>query len=62
MIASFPPLSIVVLLGVGVIHPTFVVALVCAVGLLVIDLRALRIVARMFDRERLVTGAKALRS
>jgi hypothetical protein len=28
----------------------------------VIDLRALRIVARMFDRERLVTGAKALRS
>jgi ABC-type Na+ efflux pump permease subunit len=61
MIASFPPLSIVVLLGVGVIHPTFVVALFCAVGLLLIDLRALRIVARMFDRERLITGVKARR-
>jgi ABC-type Na+ efflux pump permease subunit len=62
MIASFPPLSVVVLLGVGVIHPTFKVAVVFAVGLLVVDARALRIVARMFDRERLVTGAKAARS
>ena len=31
-------------------------------ALLVIDVRALRLVARMFDRERLVTGAKAIRS
>jgi hypothetical protein len=62
MIASFPPLSVVVLLGVGVIHPTFTVAVLCAVGLLVVDVRALRIVSRMFDRERLVTGAKAVRS
>ena len=61
MIASFPPLSIVVLLGVGAIHPTFRVALLCAVGLLLIDLRALRMVARMFDRERLITGVKARR-
>jgi len=61
-LASFPPLGLVVLFGVGVIHPTFGVAVAFAVGLLAIDVRALRIVARMFDRERLVTGAKAARS
>ena len=60
-LASFPPLVVVVLLGVGAIHPTFKVALVFAVALLVIDLRALRIVSRMFDRERLITGARAVR-
>jgi len=31
-------------------------------GILVIDVRALRIVSRMFDRERLVTGTKATRA
>ena len=55
-LASFPPLAVVVLFGIGVIHPTFAVAILFAVGLLVIDVRALRIVVRMFDRERLVTG------
>ncbi|MGA3353491.1 MAG: ABC transporter permease [Acidimicrobiales bacterium] len=62
MIASFPPLGVVVLLGIGVIHPTFSVAALFALGLLVIDAQALRLVSRMFDRERLVTGAKAARS
>jgi ABC-2 type transport system permease protein len=61
-VASFPPLGVVVLFGVGVIHPTFTVAALLAIGLLVIDVRALRIVSQMFDRERLVTGAKAARS
>ena len=61
MLASFPPLAVVVLFGVGVINPTFRVAVFLAAGLLVIDIRALRIVSRMFDRERLVTGAKAAR-
>jgi ABC-type Na+ efflux pump permease subunit len=61
MIASFPPLSVVVLLGIGVIDPTFRVAIIFAVALLVIDLRALRMVSRMFDRERLVTGSRAAR-
>ncbi len=61
MIASFPPLGVVVLLGIGVIDPTFRVAIAFAVALLVIDLRALHIVSRMFDRERLVTGARAAR-
>jgi ABC-type Na+ efflux pump permease subunit len=61
-LASFPPLGVVILLGVGVIHPTFKIALLFAAGLLVIDVRAWRIVARMFDRERLITGAKAVHS
>jgi ABC-2 type transport system permease protein len=61
-LASFPIIGVVALLAVGVIHPTFGVAVLFAVVLLAIDVRALRIVARMFDRERLVTGTKAARS
>jgi ABC-type transport system involved in multi-copper enzyme maturation permease subunit len=61
-LGSFPPLAVIALLAVGVIHPTFRVAALFAIGLLVVDLRALRIVSRMFDRERLVTGNKATRS
>jgi len=59
MIASFPPLGVVVLLGIGTIHPTFAVAVEFAIGLLVVGALALRLVSRMFDRERLVTGARA---
>ncbi|MDP9073879.1 MAG: hypothetical protein M3N98_06810 [Actinomycetota bacterium] len=62
MLASFPPVGVIALLAVGVISPTFRVALLFAGGLLIIDLQALRIVSRMFDREHLVTGAKATRS
>jgi hypothetical protein len=36
------------------------VALAFAVGLLVVDVLLLRFVSGMFDRERLVTGAKAV--
>ena len=61
-LASLPPLGVVVLFAVGVIHPTVTVAILFAVGLLVIDLRALRLVAKMFDSERLVTGSRATRS
>jgi ABC-type Na+ efflux pump permease subunit len=59
-LASFPPVVIIILLAVGVVSPTFLVALAIAVGLLVTDALLLRFVARMFDRERLVTGAKAV--
>jgi ABC-type Na+ efflux pump permease subunit len=61
MLASIPLIGLFVLLAAGVIHPTFPVAILFAAALLVIDARALRVVARMFDRERLVTGAKAAR-
>jgi ABC-type Na+ efflux pump permease subunit len=58
-IASLPPLGVVILMVTGVITPTFTVAIVFAIVLLFVDLQALRFVSRMFDRERLVTGAKA---
>jgi ABC-type Na+ efflux pump permease subunit len=61
-LASFPPLGVVVLFGIGVIRPTLTVAVLFAIGLLAIDVRAVRVVSQMFDRERLVTGAKAARS
>jgi ABC-type Na+ efflux pump permease subunit len=61
-LASFPPLGVVVLFGIGVIHPTLKVAVLFAIGLLLIDVRAVRVVSQMFDRERLVTGARATRS
>jgi ABC-type Na+ efflux pump permease subunit len=59
MLASLPLIGLFVMLAVGVIHPTFLVAILFAVALLVVDVRASRVVARMFDPERLVTGAKA---
>jgi ABC-type Na+ efflux pump permease subunit len=61
MLSSFPVIGVIILLISGVIHPTFVAAIEFAIGLLVVDLLALRLVSRMFDRERLVTGAKASR-
>jgi ABC-type Na+ efflux pump permease subunit len=61
ILASVPLIGAFVLLAIGVIRPTFLVAILFAAGLLVIDVRAVRVVARMFDRERLVTGAKAAR-
>jgi ABC-2 type transport system permease protein len=58
MLASFPPVGLIALLAFGVIQPTFLVAVLFAAGLLAIDVLTMRIVSRMFDRERLVTGAK----
>lgn len=58
-LASLPVIAVIALLAVGVINPSFPVALLFAAGLLVVDVRALRRVSRMFDRERLVTGSRA---
>jgi ABC-type Na+ efflux pump permease subunit len=60
MLASLPPVGLIILLAAGVVSPTVSVALEFAAGLLVIDALLLRFVSRMFDRERLVTGAKAV--
>jgi ABC-2 type transport system permease protein len=60
VLASFPPVAVIVLLAVGVVSPSFAVALEFAVGLLVVDALLLRFVSGMFDRERLVTGTKAV--
>ena len=59
-LASLPPVVVIILLAVGVVRATFFVALVFAFGLLVVDALLLRFVSGMFDRERLVTGAKAV--
>jgi ABC-type Na+ efflux pump permease subunit len=59
-LASIPPVVVIILLAVGVVSPTFPVAVAFAIGLLVVDAVLLRFVSGMFDRERLVTGAKAV--
>ncbi len=59
-LASLPPLAVTALLAVGVIHPTFTLAVALAVALLAIDVLAWRVVSAMFDRERLVTGGKSV--
>jgi ABC-2 type transport system permease protein len=58
-LASIPPVVLILILAVGVLHPTMSVALIFALALLAIDVRAIRIVAHMMNRERLVTGSKA---
>ena len=56
--ASLPPLAIVALMSFNEITPSVPLALGLAVALLVVDGLGWRAVAAMFDRERLVTGAR----
>jgi len=56
LLGSLPPLAVVVLFGFQVIAATVTVAILLGVVLLVIDSAAGFFVARLFDRERLVTG------
>ena len=58
MLASLPPLAITALMSFKVIHTTLTLAIAVGVGLLAIDGLAWRVVSAMFDRERLITGAK----
>ena len=44
-------------MGFGVIAPTLTLAVVLAGALLAVDLAGWRLVATLFNRERLVTGA-----
>jgi ABC-type Na+ efflux pump permease subunit len=60
ILASLPAIFLVVLLAADVIQPTTRVAVEFAAALLAIDVVALRLVSRMFDPERLLTGAKAV--
>ena len=45
-------------MGFGVIRPTLALTLGLAAALLLVDVLAWRLVAVMFQRERLVTGTK----
>jgi ABC-2 type transport system permease protein len=56
--ASLPPLVVVALMSLNVITPSLGLAFGLAAALLLIDGLGWRVVAAMFDRERLVTGNK----
>ncbi|MHB1781949.1 MAG: ABC transporter permease, partial [Acidimicrobiales bacterium] len=59
VLASLPPVAIVALMNFNVITASLGLALGLAGALLLLDLMAWRLVAAMFDRERLVTGARS---
>jgi ABC-type Na+ efflux pump permease subunit len=59
VLASLPPVAIVALVNFNVIPPSLGLALGLAAALLLIDGLAWRVVATMFDRERLITGARS---
>jgi ABC-2 type transport system permease protein len=56
--ANLPPLAIVALMTFKVITPSTGLALGLAAALLAVDALGWRAVAAMFDRERLITGAR----
>jgi ABC-2 type transport system permease protein len=56
VLGSIPPLIIVALMSLNVISESTALAIGLAAALLAFDLLAWRVVAGMFDRERLVTG------
>ncbi len=58
-LASLPPVALIALMSFQVVKPTLTLALSFAGLLLVIDTAAYRAVAKLFDRERLVTGSKS---
>jgi ABC-type Na+ efflux pump permease subunit len=59
MLAGFPAIGMILLLALGAIQPTLRFGLEFAAVLVAIDVTALRIVSRLFDRERLLTGVRA---
>ena len=59
VLASLPPLGIVALMQFKVIVPSTGLALALAAALLIIDALAWLAVAAIFDRERLITGARS---
>ena len=58
VLGSFPPLIIVALMSLNVISESTTLAIGLAAALLAFDLLAWRVVAGMFDRERLVIGRR----
>ena len=59
-LASLPALVFPLLMSLQVFKPTVTVAVIIALALAVIDVGAWRVVSKMFDRERLITGASAV--
>ncbi len=61
ILGSLPPVALAALMSFQVISPTFGLAAALAGGLLAVDCAAGLMVARLFDRERLVTGTRPSR-
>jgi ABC-type Na+ efflux pump permease subunit len=61
-LASLPALGFAALISFRVVSPSVPLAVALALGLLAIDVGAWRLVSRMFDRERLITGIHARRA
>ena len=61
VLGTLPLLAILALISLNVITVSAAVAIGLAVALLAIDLLAWRVVAGVFDRERLISGARELR-
>jgi ABC-2 type transport system permease protein len=57
-LGSLPPIAVIALMSFHVIRPTFATALAFALVLLAVDIAAYRVVAALFDRERLTTGTR----
>jgi ABC-type transport system involved in multi-copper enzyme maturation permease subunit len=60
-LSSIPPLAVVALVSFNVFTPSVTLAVVFALVLLVADVILFRIVSALFDRERLITGARGQR-
>lgn len=61
VLGSLPPVALAALMSFQVIRPTFGLAAALAAALLAVDCAACLAVARLFDRERLITGARPRR-
>lgn len=62
MLGGLPAIALILLISLGTIQPDLTFGIKFGVILLFVDVAALRIVSRLFNRERLVTGSKASRS
>ncbi len=58
-LASLPSIAVTTVIALGGVHVTFGIAVILGAALLVADCLCWRIVAPMFDRERLVTGTRS---
>jgi ABC-2 type transport system permease protein len=58
LLANLPVVLVTSLIAFDVIHPTLGLAAGCGAVLLIADTMGWRIVAPMFDRERLITGTR----
>jgi ABC-2 type transport system permease protein len=61
-LASLPPLAVTALVSFQIVPLGVWTAVGFGLGLLVIDIAMWRVVAAMFDRERLITGSRAVKA